>query len=98
MDLIERLKKIAEVEGIPESDLILDEARFFMREHRGHGCYDIQLFYDENSVLYSIDLKCRATQINVRQLNEREKDEGDIEAQRERREEILRGNSRHYEK
>lgn len=112
MDLIERIKKIAEAEGIPESDLILDEARFFMRKHAGHGCYEMQIFYDENGSLYSIDLKCYATQIPVEEINKCDQDEfptsviyerersfeGHTKAQRERRERILREKSKHYEK
>ncbi|MDP3992081.1 MAG: hypothetical protein Q8P79_01065 [Nanoarchaeota archaeon] len=116
MDLIERLKKIAETVEIPESELILDEARFFMREHRGHGYFQIQLGYDKG-ILESIQLQCFAMSLPIDEMNRcphynketpveyctsfvysNLKDSLEIKLQRERREEILRKNSRHFEK
>jgi len=100
MDLVEKIKRIAESEGIPESELILDEVEYFIKLHQGHGCYETSLLYDEKGLLSSLDLTCRATNISVKNHNhcdrdefptsiiyERDKDfEGDVEAQRERRE------------
>ena len=59
MNLIRRLKEIARKEGIPESELILDEARSFMEEHKGHGNYEIQQVY-HNEILDAIHLECSA--------------------------------------
>ena len=68
MDLIERLKRILKAEDIPESELISDEAMFFMRFHEGHGVYQLDLLYDEHGVLHSIDGKCSGSQISVKNV------------------------------
>ena len=104
VDLIDRLKAIAEKEGISESDLILDEAEFFMREHEGHGVYQLRLDYERN-VLDSIEIECFATGVDESEClhtNSEYAEESysiiysrrpvdEIKYQRERREKILRG-------
>ena len=59
MDLIDRIKKIAETEGIPQSKIILDEAGWFFEEHRYHGAHQIILEIEKGKVL-SINLYCTA--------------------------------------
>ena len=100
MNLIDRIKEIAEAEGIPESELIIDEARFFEWFHRGHGHYQIGSLYDENGILNSIDVRCLAIALETEELNRCQEDEFptsiiyergdeckyDIEKQKERRE------------
>ena len=104
VDLIDRLKVIAEKEGIPESDLILDEAEFFIREHEGHGVYQLRLDYG-GDILESIEIECFATEVDESEClhtnsecveesysiiySRRPVDE--IKYQRERRERILGG-------
>jgi hypothetical protein len=59
MDLVEKIKKIAGMERIPETELILDEARFFMAEHERHGNTQLKLEYDKGRLVY-IGLYCNA--------------------------------------
>lgn len=61
--LIERLKQIAREEGIPETDLIWDEAHHFLKEHRGHGIYDMKLGCNQDGTLEWIELECQANEI-----------------------------------
>ena len=59
MDLIEKIKKIAEAEGIDERELILDEAEFFIGEHKEHPTLEIRLKYSsKNGRLECIKLEC----------------------------------------
>ena len=62
MDLVTRIKEIAKQEGIEESELILNEARFFLKEHEGHGLYDMVLEYDGDEIS-GISLKCMADKL-----------------------------------
>ena len=98
MDLIDILKGIGKAYDIPESKLILEEAEFFREKHKGHGCYKIELFHDETGLLRGIDLICVNTDsiegTNCRWdefptsiiYEEDESMEGDLKAQKEKRE------------
>ena len=57
MDLIDKIKKIAEMEGVDKSELILEEATFFMEEHEGHGHQTLMLEYEAGRLSY-IGLYC----------------------------------------
>ena len=60
MDLVSRLKSIAKIEGIAESELILEEAESFLEEHKDHGGYTIEQNYSIDGKLKGIYLTCRA--------------------------------------
>lgn len=62
MDLIERIKKIAETEGIPESKLILKEAEWFFEEHQYHGYHELRLEVKRGKVS-RIGLYCTASDL-----------------------------------
>ncbi len=62
MGLVDTIKAISEREGVPESELILDEAELFLREHEGHGTHDIIVGY-RNKILEYIYLKCTAGEL-----------------------------------
>jgi len=53
---MERLKGIANLEGLAKSELILDEANYFYDKHHSHGYELILLFLEEG--LNSIYLEC----------------------------------------
>jgi len=59
MDLVDKIKFLANLEKIDESKLILEEAEYFIEEHKGHGPYNIQLVYG-NHELINIYLSCTA--------------------------------------
>ena len=57
-DLVERIRRIAEVENIREEDLSLENARTFLREHVDHirDNYSVALEYDSEKRLTSIGI------------------------------------------
>ncbi|MEM4244992.1 MAG: hypothetical protein QW404_02475 [Candidatus Nanoarchaeia archaeon] len=59
MGLVEKIKEIARQQNIPESELIMDEVEWFMKEHKGHGRCEIILRYDEKeNCVNGIYLEC----------------------------------------
>ena len=69
MNLKDRIMKLAELEDVNKSELILDEIDFFLREHKNHGLYDIVLAYDpiNSNLVSSISLKCSASDLRLDQ-------------------------------
>ena len=58
MGLIDRIKKIAHIHGIPEEKLILEEAEWFLEEHGHHGDHQLRLEYGMEGMLSRIELYC----------------------------------------
>ncbi len=63
MDLTIRIKALAKLEGVEESDLILDEVRAFQKEHERHGSYKIITIYSPDHELEGIHLECSANDL-----------------------------------
>lgn len=63
MDVVEKLKRLARTEGLEEPDLLLDEARYFMERHAGHGGYQLQIEYDMGGTVRAIYARCDATNL-----------------------------------
>lgn len=67
MNLVDQIRAIAKLERINKSELILEEAEYFLREHKDHGSYSIELGYN-NGRLRAIYLECTAD--NIIDVNE----------------------------
>ncbi len=61
--LVDKIRRLAEVEGLAESRIIWDEVRYFAETHDGHGNYFIKLGYELSGVLDSIKLVCSASDL-----------------------------------
>ena len=57
MDLIERLKKIAEEQKIPLDEVSLKRAEIFLKEHESHDSLEIRVGVNEGEIRY-IHLGC----------------------------------------
>lgn len=51
LGLIERLKLIAQIDKLSETDLELEEANFFWDEHQLHGGYQIEILADSKGLV-----------------------------------------------
>jgi len=58
MSLTEIIRKIAEVEGIPDAKIIWDEVSWFEQEHGEHGAYRLGIYRDEEGKASSINCEC----------------------------------------
>ena len=63
MDLTITLKQIVGLEGIPESDIVWDEVKWFEKNHKGHGPYEFLIRTNDYGKIESIEVTCMA--INV---------------------------------
>ncbi len=63
MNLKDKIVKLAKLFNIEESELILEEVDFFLKEHRDHGPYNIIIRHDPKGELDGIFLKCTAYDI-----------------------------------
>lgn len=64
MSLLEKIRKLGELEGIKNSNLVFEIAEFVLDEHKDHGSYDLTLKYNPNKdTIDVIYLKCTASEI-----------------------------------
>ncbi len=66
MNLTQLLKQIAKSEGIPESELIWDEVKWFEENHvkKGHGPYELLIRTTKEGGIESIEATCMATNVS----------------------------------
>ncbi len=63
MELADKIRELAKLEGVEDSELILDEVYSFLKEHEGHGSYGITMRYSPDSTVESMILQCTANDI-----------------------------------
>ncbi len=63
MDLTDKIRTLAKLEGVEDSDLILDEVYSFSKEHEGHGSYEITMRYNPDKTIESMVLQCTANNL-----------------------------------